>query len=453
MIARALYLFLAGALGGLIAYAVMEPSAPADFFDPGWKRWQAVFSVVFGACVAATLGVVYGASTAGRRAATVGLLAGALVGAVGGSLGLTVGGSLSVALFGDVLGRVNPGLAAIPARIVVFVPFGALVGLVFGIPSRSWIRARNGLIGGAIGGALGGATFDLIGQITGSAISAATGGNEVGSVSRAVTCVAIGGGIGLCVGLVELATRQAWVRVILGRNEGKEYLIDTPQTYLGRSERAHVPLYGDDQVMPMHAMIVCQSRAYFLVDGGSPIGTGLNGQRITQAPLTSGDYIQIGRHQLQFLTRSGRMQRIAAPEALRGAPPMPHSSAGVGFPTAMSPAGAVAAGPVGPAAQTMTAAIPLSRPHALVAVAGPLTGTRFEVSGSLEVGREATGISLSFDSTASRRHARVVVTAGGLAIQDLGSTNGTLVNGVKVTQQELRPGDLVQVGVSVFRVE
>lgn len=453
MVARALYLFLAGSLGGLIAYGIMEPSAPSNFFDPGWKRWQTLFSVVFGACVAATLGVVYGAATSGRRAALIGLISGAIVGGIGGSLGLALGGSLTIALFGDVLGRANPGFAAVPARVVAFIPFGAMVGLVFGITARSWVRARNGLLGGAIGGALGGATFDLVAQVTGSAISAATGGNEVGSVSRAVACVAIGGGIGLCVGLVELATRQAWVRVILGRNEGKEYLVDAAQTYIGRSERAHVPLFGDDQVMPMHAMIVCQQRQFVLVDGGSSIGTGLNGQRVAQALLTSGDYIQIGRHQLQFLTRSGRAQRVPSAETLRGSAPVPHANAGVGFPTTMSPAGAVAVGTVPASAQPMTSAVPAPQPFTLVAIAGPLTGARFDVRGTLEIGRESSGVSLAFDPTASRRHAAMMATPFGLSIQDLGSTNGTLVNGSRVMQHELRRGDTIQIGVSVFRVE
>jgi pSer/pThr/pTyr-binding forkhead associated (FHA) protein len=119
----------------------------------------------------------------------------------------------------------------------------------------------------------------------------------------------------------------------------------------------------------------------------------------------------------------------------------------------MSPAGAIAVGTVPATAQPMTAPLAAPRPLTLVAIAGPLTGARFEVRGTLEIGREASGISLAFDSTASRRHAAITPTPLGLTIQDLGSTNGTLVNGGRVTQRELRPGDTIQIGVSVFRVE
>ncbi len=52
------------------------------------------------------------------------------------------------------------------------------------------------------------------------------------------------------------------------------------------------------------------------------------------------------------------------------------------------------------------------------------------------------------DQYVSPRHARVTRdSAGQIWIQDLGSTNGTLVNGVKVyAPTQLRPGDSVQIG-------
>ena len=36
----------------------------------------------------------------------------------------------------------------------------------------------------------------------------------------------------------------------------------------------------------------------------------------------------------------------------------------------------------------------------------------------------------------------------GWAIRDLGSTNGTMVNGVKITRQRLRDGDMVVIGIT-----
>lgn len=64
------------------------------------------------------------------------------------------------------------------------------------------------------------------------------------------------------------------------------------------------------------------------------------------------------------------------------------------------------------------------------------------------VGRLAeNGISVP-DSNVSRRHAAFVADGGGWAIEDLGSTNGTFLNGRQVRREILRDGDIVQVGVT-----
>jgi hypothetical protein len=57
------------------------------------------------------------------------------------------------------------------------------------------------------------------------------------------------------------------------------------------------------------------------------------------------------------------------------------------------------------------------------------------------------GCDLRFaDPTVSRRHAQLRFRDGRWILQDLGSTNGTRVNGVAVGRCELRPGDAVEVG-------
>jgi hypothetical protein len=53
----------------------------------------------------------------------------------------------------------------------------------------------------------------------------------------------------------------------------------------------------------------------------------------------------------------------------------------------------------------------------------------------------------------SREHALVLVTGGAAFIVDLGSTNGTRVNGTAVRQRALRPGDLVEIGGFKLRYE
>lgn len=74
--------------------------------------------------------------------------------------------------------------------------------------------------------------------------------------------------------------------------------------------------------------------------------------------------------------------------------------------------------------------------------------------GSNLVSRDSGAIVLAGESTVSRRHAEIVRTGTVAIVRDLGSTNGTFVNGVKVTgEQSLRSGDSVQFGAVSLRFE
>jgi len=52
------------------------------------------------------------------------------------------------------------------------------------------------------------------------------------------------------------------------------------------------------------------------------------------------------------------------------------------------------------------------------------------------------------DVDTSRRHAKIVCAGGRFVLYDLASTNGTFVNGERIEQRELRPGDRLQIGAN-----
>jgi pSer/pThr/pTyr-binding forkhead associated (FHA) protein len=56
------------------------------------------------------------------------------------------------------------------------------------------------------------------------------------------------------------------------------------------------------------------------------------------------------------------------------------------------------------------------------------------------------------DRWVSRRHCEIVKLDHAVAIRDLGSRHGTLVNDRKVDYAELRPGDKLQIGLTLFEV-
>ena len=73
----------------------------------------------------------------------------------------------------------------------------------------------------------------------------------------------------------------------------------------------------------------------------------------------------------------------------------------------------------------------------------------------VRIGRSATnGVHLSEDRGVSKCHARIFLDRGALAVEDMGSRNGTFVNEVQVpAAQPLRPGDVIRIGNTniVFR--
>ncbi len=80
-------------------------------------------------------------------------------------------------------------------------------------------------------------------------------------------------------------------------------------------------------------------------------------------------------------------------------------------------------------------------------------GTEIEVSGATVLGRSAEADLVLEDPYASDFHMRLVAQDSGLTLHDLGSTNGTYVNGRRVTAPtQLRRGDTIQIGKTVMEV-
>ena len=82
----------------------------------------------------------------------------------------------------------------------------------------------------------------------------------------------------------------------------------------------------------------------------------------------------------------------------------------------------------------------------LVITKGAGVGRDVSLAGECVVGRATDADFVLEDTLASRRHVRLSQDAGIWIVEDLGSRNGTLVNGQRVQRQGLRDGDLLRVG-------
>src|SRR5205085_2762532 len=83
-------------------------------------------------------------------------------------------------------------------------------------------------------------------------------------------------------------------------------------------------------------------------------------------------------------------------------------------------------------------------------------GERWDLdSAPLTVGRTAPNdIELRGDEFASGKHARIEPRRDGVWVEDIGSTNGTFVNGTRLDRpRRLAPGDVIRIGETDLRFE
>src|SRR5262249_30040333 len=91
---------------------------------------------------------------------------------------------------------------------------------------------------------------------------------------------------------------------------------------------------------------------------------------------------------------------------------------------------------------------------ALTVIQGPETGTSLSIgaepSGRALIGKSPICALRLTDREVSRRHASLRIERNVVVIMDLGSTNGTFVNGVSVREASLRGGETIRMGATVM---
>jgi hypothetical protein len=145
-----------------------------------------------------------------------------------------------------------------------------------------------------------------------------------------------------------------------------------------------------------------------------------------------------------------RVPHLGAPPNLTGLASRNYSRCAAGGPSFEGP-------PVSPLnAPTMDhqpPRVPLSQ-LALRFISGKYQGGEFPLGENKEiiVGRSSDLDMVLVEDMVSRRHARIACSDSDITIEDLGSTNGTFVNGEKIKRCDLKEGDRVLIGSSIFKV-
>lgn len=311
------------------------------------------------------------------------------------------------ALLGQALFALLPDNA--PSRAVAWALVGAIAGSLLGLADRSMVKALRGMAGGAIGGYFGGFVFALLGN--------AFSGGVLEIIGRLLGFAVLGFAIGLMLQLVQQALKTAWLTgITTGPYEGKQYILGKPVVTVGRSDGNDIGLYRETTLpLKLGAFQFANQRWRY---AGSPLE--MNGALSGDGVLTSGDTIRLGSTEFLF--------------EQRGAPAAPEPSS--------------QAAPVIP--NTPITAPPISKRWRL------FSDALLELpAGRVTVGRNDDNRIVITDASISGHHALLEVLPDALFVTDLGSTNGTLLNGKKLLEGTPTPvseGDQLTFGALQYRV-
>jgi ABC-type multidrug transport system ATPase subunit/pSer/pThr/pTyr-binding forkhead associated (FHA) protein len=243
---------------------------------------------------------------------------------------------------------------------------------------------------------------------------------------------------------------------------GQTWTLDPSRTYtLGRDPQGDIVL-DDARVSWRHATISWSGRSWAIEDHGSTNGTFVQGQRIHQLELGPGSSVHLGNAtDGPRLSLTGAAAGVSVPKAQAQQQPYAAQGANPGWAQQAPPQQAPGAGWQQP--QQGAPSIPQQQGPGVGAGAPPVYGDRspttfhqFAVGRVMRIGRALENELVVSDLQVSRHHAEFHSTPDGrMEIRDLGSHNGTYVNGQPIAKggsQLLGPADIVGVGHSTFRI-
>lgn len=284
---------IAGLAGwGAFRLFFAHPPLTADLVGLA-AREVGVFGAVFGAVYVAWEDARSGIWEAAGRSA----LAGLVLGAIGGGASGAVAQLIFEQLVENIIESSNFGelsesdVRFYLARALAWAIFGTGIGVSLGIAKRSSRKAINGVIGGVVGGALGGLAFHY------AAIHV-----EDEATAQLIGFGVVGFGIGVAIGLVEVARRQAWLKVVRGGMLGKEFIVYHQVTNLGSAPKCEITLIKDPLVAPFHCRIDDRGGRYSITAyEGNDVG--INSTPVTSHWLRAGDTVEVGGTALQYRER------------------------------------------------------------------------------------------------------------------------------------------------------
>lgn len=219
----------------------------------------------------------------------------------------------------------------------------------------------------------------------------------------------------------------AGLRVSLQDAAGRALVITKTPVTLGR-KNADV-LVNDPTVSTLHAVLERSPAGFVLIDKGSTNGTFVNGRRVTEpVPVSNLDEIKLGE---ALFTLNIVEDRFG----------LHHDTA----PNDTQQTLLIASAPT-------VSPIPAGKAYLLGYESGGVAQSARLTLRITTIGRSEGDINID-DQSLSRKHFQIEVHPGKIAVKDLGSANGTHVDGKPVSYAVVAPGQTFTAGRTRFRID
>ena len=224
--------------------------------------------------------------------------------------------------------------------------------------------------------------------------------------------------------------------------DGREYQVGSGPLSFGREAGSDVVVSGPD-VSRQHAEIRPDDEGYFLVDT-SVNGTYVNGERVVRSRrLSRADVIRIGHDEFRFYADATAATPAPTPPRAESRSPEPPAGASERLSNTLHGV------PTSELQRQVTPATAAPAPLAsLLFRSGDLRGRRIPIKVPVvNIGRGDYNDILISDPSVSTMHAKLQRREAVWVLTDLGSTNGTFVEGERLTgEQPLTPGTTIRFG-------
>lgn len=362
--------------------------------------------------------------------------------------------------------------------------WAGICGFITSIPNimpRLYKQMSATYAGGFISGILGGYLFQ-------SFIETYDQSAEEGALYRLGSLIVIGFFVGFIPVLLNELTKNTWLILYNPGNMRREYLIGTRLFKIGIDTSCDIVLEKEGAIAPVHVTIepIVNTKHFRLrhtarnIAGRSYAKTIVNGVDVTSEKwISSGDKIKIGRYLIEFYDKFSASDSIAPVQKLQSTSDIvPNRFNDLAFTrTQMIHQGENDAKPQEDNAEHCQAVTTIDQataeqdepdkyPETVVAtgtigtrlacVEGPYLGQAFPLTHEdTYIGRhQQHAINIPADTSVSRTHAMISYQNGRHYISDAGSSNGILVNNIRITDPRLlNKGDLIKVGDTSLRYE